>query len=133
MNITKEAVLEKLKNYFKYEKSSLLEIFDTPSEAVQKRGGYTGVTIAYLQTYVVPTVEPSVLIECINELLDNKIVAKINCENINRIVIEKYKTDHYHYRDSIETQEHITIKDLNSSSIFDIKKERYRNYDDEEE
>lgn len=132
MSITKKKVLKKLIDYFKYETSSLLEILDIPSEAAQERGGYTGVTIAYIQDYVVPNAEPSILIECINELLDDNFVAKIFCENIRRIVIEKHKSDQWHYRD-IETQEHISSKNLNSSSIFDIKNERYRDYDDEEE
>lgn len=137
MNTTKEEVLERLKEYFKYVDSDLLEILDTPSKTAEERGGYTGVTIAYLQTYVVPNAEPSILIECINELLDDKIVARIMCENIHRIVIEKHKSDHFHYRDSVDTQQHITQEDLNKSGIFDIKKEKYRSdfglIDDEEE
>ena len=87
---TKQEVLDKLNNYFKWNGTGLLEILDTPSDTAFARGGYTGVTAQYLLTYVVNT-SSELLLECINELLAERIIATINCNNIGRQVFEMYK------------------------------------------
>jgi hypothetical protein len=113
--MTKKTALKKLNTYFKYETSSLLQILDIPSKAAAKRGGYTGVTAEYLLEYVVPGIDKSLFLECINELLTLKVVAYIRCNNINRIVFEKYISDYDHYRSN--TCETISNYTLNESLI----------------
>lgn len=86
---TKQEALDKLNNYFKWNGTGLLKILDTPSDTAFARGGYTGVTAQYLLTYVVNT-SNELLLECINELLAERIIATINCHNIQRQVFEMY-------------------------------------------
>jgi hypothetical protein len=117
MNITKEEALEKLNNYFEYKTSSLLEILDTPSNEAKKRGGYTGVSAGYLMEYVVPEIDVSLFLECINDLIREKIVAKIKCINIGRVVFEKYKSDYEHYR-NYEEDQIITHNDIIKSELY---------------
>jgi len=117
MNITKEEALEKLNSYFEYKTSSLLEILDTPSNEAKKRGGYTGVSAGYLMEYVVPEIDVSLFLECINDLIREKIVAKIKCINIGRVVFEKYKSDYEHYR-NYEEDQIITHNDIIKSELY---------------
>jgi hypothetical protein len=86
---TKQEALDKLNNYFKWNGTGLLKILDTPSDTAFARGGYTGVTAQYLLTYVVNT-SSELLLECINELLAERIIATINCDHIERQVFEMY-------------------------------------------
>jgi hypothetical protein len=86
---TKQEALDKLNNYFKWNGTGLLEILDTPSDTAFARGGYTGVTAQYLLTYVVNT-SNELLLECINELLAERIIATLHCNNIERQVFEMY-------------------------------------------
>lgn len=112
--MTKEQVLEKLTNYFEYTTNSLLEILDIPSETARKRGGYTGVTAEYLMTYLCPNIDKDLFIECMNELLLDKIIARVHCSNIDRLVFEKYQSDYGHFRSSTSL---LTQSDLSNSTI----------------
>lgn len=128
--MTKQEVLEKLYNYFEYKTSSLLEILDTPSETAAVRGGYTGVTAGYLMKYVVPGIDKSTFLECINQLMDEKIVARLTCADISRLVFEKYHSDYGHSRLDSNS---VTMYDLERSGISMANNYKTDEYLNEEE
>jgi hypothetical protein len=101
MNITdEEQYINKLKDYFEYVDSSLLEIFDpeVANEDALERGGYTGVTAGYLFKYVIPGCSEDLFLKIINQLIEEKVVASIRCGDIGRDVFEKYISDDLHWR-----------------------------------
>lgn len=119
--MTKEEVLEKLYNYFEYKTSSLLEILDTPSITAAIRGGYTGVTAGYLMEYVVSGVDKSLFLECINQLMNENIVARLTCANIDRLVFEKYQSDYGHSRSGNTVVDIWELKNSNISTANNYK------------
>lgn len=85
--MNEQQALEKLEEYFKG--PGYLKILDSPSPSARNRGGYLGVTMEYLEKYVVPGIEKRVLVNCINTLLENRTISNYKCYDIRELVFER--------------------------------------------